>query len=124
MNNPNLEVVKNENNENETKNKPVDDAMTFMNEEEMADEIKKDEEFFKAFRFGTSEFFRKVREVYEIEGIAGLKRLELSLDTYMSIRSLVMNEVIESNPHIAASNSEHEHDEEENEESIVFDNEE
>lgn len=116
MNDIDVKVVENNDEENKEVKQPVEYAMIFMNEEEMKEEVKKDEEFFKALRFATSEFYRKIREVYEVEGIAGLKRLERSLDTYMHIRGMVMNEVIESNPNVVA----HEHGDDENEEKIVF----
>ena len=74
------------------------DPMTFMTPEQAAENDKKVEAFIKAFRFGTPEFFSKIKEVYEIEGIKGLKRLETSLDTYMGIRNMVISEVIDSNP--------------------------
>lgn len=70
------------------------DPMTFMTPEQAEEEDKKANEFIKAFRFGTPEFFNKVKEVYEVEGINGINRLERSLDTYMAIRNMVMDEVI------------------------------
>lgn len=77
------------------------DPMTFMTEDEAVEENKKAYDFIKAFRFGTPEFFSKIKEVYELEGIKGLKRLEMSLDTYMGIRNAVFAEIMASNPNDA-----------------------
>lgn len=81
------------------------DPMTFMTPEQAEENNKKAEAFIKAFRFGAPEFFSKIQEVYEVEGIKGLKRLEMSLDTYMGIRNAVISEVICSNPQYAGQAS-------------------
>lgn len=95
----NNDEIKNFENDAKIENGPGPiDPMTFMSPEEIEADDKKAEEFIKAFRFGTSGFFAKIKEVYEIEGLRGLKRLETSLDTYMTIRNMVIAEVMESNP--------------------------
>lgn len=99
MENKNTEETKIKNNEAMENGDPTPvDPMTFMTPEQAAEEDKKVKAFIKAFRFGTPEFFAKIKEVYEAEGIKGLKRLEMSLDTYMGIRGAVIAEVIESRP--------------------------
>lgn len=81
---------------NEIENGPGPiDPMTFMTPEQADEENKKADAFIKAFRFGTPEFFAKIKEVFEVEGIKGLKRLEMSLDNYMGIRNMVVAEVME-----------------------------
>lgn len=86
---------------NEENNKNID-PMSFMTPEQVAEDDKKAEAFIKAFRFGVPEFFNKIKEVFEVEGLRGLRRLEMSLDTYMGIRNAVIAEVIDSNPQHAA----------------------
>lgn len=83
-------------NEAEKPNDNVVNPIEFMNEEEKAADNVKAEAFIMALRFGTSNFFKKLKEVYEVEGIDGLYRMERSLDAYMAIRQVVIDEVITS----------------------------
>lgn len=76
----------------------VTDPMEFMTPEQIAEEDAKAEAFFKALRFGTNNFFRKLKEVYEVEGINGLIRIERSLDAYFMIRNIVAEEIMISSP--------------------------
>lgn len=102
----NLEIVKNneiitevESNPNgETENPNVISPMNFMSPEDVAAEDTKAEAFFKALRFGCNNFFLKLKEVFEVEGIEGLNRLERSLDTYFLIRRAVTEELIAATP--------------------------
>lgn len=89
-------------------NDKVVDPMDFMTPEQIAEEDAKAEAFFKALRFGTSNFFRKLKEVYEVEGINGLNRIERSLDAYFMIRNIVAEEIMIANPEQVCSECENE----------------
>ena len=108
MENKNTDEIKinKDNDIMEADNSASVDPMTFMTPEQAEDDNKKAEVFFKAFRFGTPGFFNKIKEVYEIEGIKGLERLEMSLDTYMTIRNMVITELMASNQIVAEAPSE------------------